>query len=156
MGAPKMSEMKRRFAELYDGNGAQSAKRAGCKGDLNSCGVQAMRWLKDPEVQKLIEARRQREIRVAVADRLELQELWSGLARDGSNPLPERLRASELLARSHGMFLVRIDATVRRLELPPGLTVEELRALARRPLTTEQTAAPTDAVPRDDDKPEPH
>lgn len=53
-----LSPMARRFAELFAGNGADAARRAGAEGDAGSLTRMASRWLKDPRVQEIIERRR--------------------------------------------------------------------------------------------------
>ncbi len=56
--------------------------------------------------------------RARVANREERQAFWTAILRDDGRPMDERLRASELLARSEADFLTRVQAT--------GLTLEQL------------------------------
>jgi hypothetical protein len=56
--------------------------------------------------------------RPRVAGREERQAFWTATLRDPARPMDERLRASELLARSEADFVTRVQAT--------GLTLEQL------------------------------
>lgn len=55
-----LTERARRFAELFAGNGADAAARAGYQGDRASLAVTASRLRRDPRVVEIIEARRAR------------------------------------------------------------------------------------------------
>lgn len=46
----------------------------------------------------------------AIADRIQIQQFWTREMYDLRNGLRERLAASTLLAKSHGMFIERIEA----------------------------------------------
>lgn len=136
-GVPqKLNEKMRRFAEIYDGNGAAAAEAVGINKEDSR--ARACLWLKNSEVQELINARRSKVIGGKVRTRIERQMFWSQVMDDGTYTIENRLKASELLGRSEGDFLVRVEASVKRFELPPELTVEELREIARRPVTFDE------------------
>lgn len=146
-GAGEMTEQMRRFAEVYDGNGAASARKVGCS--PKAARQNACNWLKHPEVRALIKTRQAAEHAANVGTTLELQAWWSEVMRDKKRGMDVRLKASQLLAKSLGMFLERVETT-HRMELPQGLSVDELRALAARPLLTEQAAVAVELLPEDD------
>ncbi len=56
--------------------------------------------------------------RASVANREERQAFWTSILRDESRPMSERLRASELLARSEADFVTRVESK--------GMTLEQL------------------------------
>ena len=65
--------------------------------------------------------------RPRVAGPEERQAFWTGILRDDGRPMDERLRASELLARSEADFITRVESR--------GLTLEQLilQATTRNP-----------------------
>lgn len=60
-----------------------------------------------------------------VANREERQAFWTAILRDESRPMSERLRASELLARSEADFITRVESK--------GMTLEQLIVEGRLP-----------------------
>lgn len=132
--AGRMTEQMRRFAEVYDGNGAASARKVGSS--PKAARQNACNWLKHPEVKAIIKARQATEQAAGIRSREEIQAWWSKVMDSATEEMPVRLKASEMLAKSLGMFLDRVETT-HRMALPAGLTVDELRALAARPLLTE-------------------
>jgi len=60
-----------------------------------------------------------------IANREERQAFWTAILRDEGRPIDERLRASELLARSEADFLTRVQST--------GLTLEQLIIESKKP-----------------------
>lgn len=140
VAAGKMTAQMRRFAEVYDGNGAASARKVGCSS--KAARQNACNWLKHPEVQAIIKARQAGQQSSNIRSREEIQAWWSKVMDSATEEMPVRLKASEMLAKSLGMFLERVETT-HRMALPTGLTVDELRALAARPLLTEQAVTST-------------
>lgn len=63
----------------------------------------------------------------------EIRQFWTATMRDDTAKSADRLKASELLAKTYGAFLERVavDAEVTTQEAMAGLTEEELRALAQ-------------------------
>lgn len=135
--AKKMTEQMRRFAELYDGHGAATAVKVGA--DPQWARQNASNWLTHPEVRAIIQGAQALAHENHVKTKAELQEFWSRTVDDEQEPMKERLAASALLAKSLGMFLDKVEST-HKLELPSGLSLEELRTLAARPLLSERAA----------------
>lgn len=158
-GRPKregISEQMRRFALAYDGNGKASAISVGVS--PKTAATRACEWLKHPEVQALISRRNEGELKAAVEvvgskikSKTERQAWWSGVMDDVTQPMAVRLKASELLGKSEGDFLDRVETT-HALALPKGLTVDELRALAARPLLTDRAASAVDLPDDEEDE----
>lgn len=63
----------------------------------------------------------------------EVRQFWTATMRDENMKPADRLKASELLAKTYGAFLerVEVDADVKTREAMAFLTEEELRRLAR-------------------------
>ena len=118
-----LTERERRFIELYmgrcRGNATQAAVEAGYA--KRSAASIASENLKKPKIRRAIEQRIKRDPKVK--DRVKLQEFWSSVV-DGEGHwilarLRDRLKASELLGRSHAMFTDRheVEAGDNLLEL---------------------------------------
>lgn len=107
--APKgrgLLERERRFVEHYmgrcEGNATEAAIAAGY--GKKGAAVQGTRLLRKAKIQAALEDRFKND--PLVADRKELQEYWTRLMR-GTGKVTrtkDRIRASELLGKTHGMF----------------------------------------------------
>lgn len=106
------------------GNGTEAARAAGHKGNDATLAVTASKLLRHPKVSTAIAAMREPEDNRKIAGAHELHELWTRYARgeeteerlNGERGVVEvavsakdRLKASEMLGRSHGMFLDRVQ-----------------------------------------------
>lgn len=148
----------RAFAELYTGvgSGKDAAIAAGVK--PSNAVVSASKMLRDPRIIAIIDARISKKAHAASLSRTELQIWWSKTIRDDGEEMPARQKASELLARSLGMFINRVQLSAEiSHKLPEGLTAEEVRSLARG-VTPETKALPPPHVELqqdedDDDEP---
>lgn len=125
MAKSKLSVRMRKFAAVYDGNGADSAKAAGYAGSRATLSQQAYRLLRNPDVVALIEAREEGSFARLTLTRIERQELWSEIAADPDAKARDRLKASELLGKSEGDF-------TERLEVKGELTLEALVLAAHK------------------------
>ncbi|MGH8160858.1 MAG: terminase small subunit [Gammaproteobacteria bacterium] len=105
----RLTTKQRRFAEVYAGNGVEAARLAGYSGDANTLGQRANELVKNSNVMALIQQREAREIRPMVADRQTRQAFWTRIMADPEATYMARLRASELLARSEGDFVERVQ-----------------------------------------------
>jgi len=101
----RLTWKQQRFVEAYAGDGVKAAKEAGYKGDRNTLAVRASQLLKMPKIQDALEARNARDRTKRIADRQELLEMYSTIARDSTIRLRDRLKAMDSLARAQGMFL---------------------------------------------------
>lgn len=114
-----LTSKQAKFAEVYDGNGTESVRRAGYKGSENTLAQVARQNLRNPQIQKAIAERQQAELAGAIATRKERQMFWTLLMRDDLADLSARLKASELLGKSEADFVDRheVKATVSYEEL---------------------------------------
>lgn len=87
------------------GNATQAARMAGYEGTDQSLAVMGSRLLKHVKVRAAIEASAKpaEERRIATAE--QIQQLWSEVLNNQRVPLSERLKASELLAKTQGQFI---------------------------------------------------
>lgn len=102
-----------------------AAYAAGYEGAPNSVAVTASRLMLRPE----IKARLQEiaEETVGVAKREEIQRFWTSTMLDDTHDMKDRLKASEHLARSQGMFIQRAEIKVTH-----GDPREEINGLLSR------------------------
>ncbi len=106
-----LTPKQKAFAELYDGNGTEAAIKAGYS--PKTAAFQASRLLKNVNIQNAIKNREQKESRGRIANRQQRQEFWTGIMGNGDVEVKDRLRASELLGKSEGDFIDKVDATLQ-------------------------------------------
>ena len=102
-----MTERERRFVECYMGEAAGNGTKAALLAGYSPVTArnQASRLLTKGYIQSAIEERSQRD--VLTWSREQRQVFWTQIAADETVPIPYRLKASELLARSQGDFVER-------------------------------------------------
>lgn len=85
------------------------------------------------DIQEYLAERNQEISAASTAQVEEIRQFWTDTMRDQGAKTGDRLKASELLAKTYGAFLdrVEVDAEVKTRELMASLTEEELRALAQ-------------------------
>lgn len=98
---------QQRFIEAFNGNAAAAARAAGYRHPDRI----GSRLMTRPEIKSAILSREAAFCDETIATRAERQKFWSNVMRDDSVKLPDRLRASELLAKSEGDFLDRHELT---------------------------------------------
>jgi phage terminase small subunit len=125
---PQLTLKQRRFVRAYleTGNATESARRAGYAGSDETLAVVGSENLRKPGIAAALEAADLADEGRAIATRRELRELWTRVAfgdetetvvtREGDTiavPMPAaaRLKASELLGKSRGMFVERREHT---------------------------------------------
>ena len=104
-----------------DHNATQAAIRAGYS--PKTAYSQGQRLLKDPDVKEVLEADLTERKSELIATREQRQQLWTEIMYDTEQSTRDRLRASELLGKSCGDFIERIETK--------GETVLDLRAQIR-------------------------
>ncbi len=109
----ELTERERQFVECFmsSGNATKSARTVGySKKTASQIGY---RLLRKVQIQRAIAERTTND--PAVAQRQDRQAFWSsvmwGVGRFTTAALKDRLRASELLGRSHGDFIEKHDLT---------------------------------------------
>lgn len=120
----ELTEKQRRFVDAYMGealgNAMVAARLAGYKGSDNSLASVGYNNLRKPVILARIEELREEQ--PLSLGRIELQDLWSRLATDVGEETKDRLRATELLARSQAMFIEKREI----VDKTPARTVNDL------------------------------
>jgi phage terminase small subunit len=112
-----LTEKQRRFVEVYSSNGGNALDAARVAG-YRQPHPQGAENMQKPTVRAAIEALREETTTSATLTRAERQAFWTRVTRgevmepDGKPPaIRDRLRASELLARSQADFLDRTEVS---------------------------------------------
>lgn len=100
----KLTLRQQRFVDAYDGDTKKAAKRAGI-----SYGY-ARNLMTKSDILQMIRQREKTEVRPKnIASRQTRQQFWTAIMDDESRHIRDRLKASELLARSELDFKDRSD-----------------------------------------------
>jgi phage terminase small subunit len=105
-----LTPKQKAFCEYYaanGGNGTQAAIDAGYS--ENSATVEGSRLLTNANVLEYIEELANPIENKRIADANEIKEFWSSVMREDAEKMNDRLKASELLAKSGGMFIERVE-----------------------------------------------
>ena len=128
-----MNQRKRAFCEAYliSGNATDAAREAGYS--PRSARSIGQRLLTFDDVREYLEQRNQEISAANTAQMEEVRQFWTATMRDENMKPADRLKASELLAKTYGAFLerVEVDADVKTREVMASMTEEELRTLAQ-------------------------
>jgi len=97
------------FIEFYAGNATEAARAAGYKNPRRA----GNRLLTNVDIQNAVQARHEQDPKRTqkIANREERQTYWSKIMRDEKQSMKDRLRASELLGKSEGDFITRLEHT---------------------------------------------
>lgn len=103
-----LNAKQKAFVEHYAGNATEAAIKAGYS--KKTAKAQGSRLLTNADVLAAIKGREQTESRARIATRQDRQEFWTSTMLDGGVEMKDRLKASELLGKSDGDFLDRVEA----------------------------------------------
>lgn len=101
-----LSHRQQAFIDNYTGNATEAAKLAGYSAATAYSSGQ--RLLKQPQIAEAIRAREQERQAPNIANREQRLAFWTAVMRDPDESTRDRLRASELLAKAQGDFLIKI------------------------------------------------
>ncbi len=105
----KLTPKQQAFADYYiqTGNATEAARMAGYKGkNLNKVASENLTKL---DIQQYI-AEKQKELESSrMADMTEVREFWTEAMRNPDNAMKDRLKASEMIARTSGAFLDKVE-----------------------------------------------
>ncbi len=104
-----MNQRKRAFcgAYLISGNATQAAIAAGYS--PKTARSQGQRLLTFVDVQEYLDQRNQEISEANTAQMEEVRQFWTSIMRNKGEKATDRLKASELLAKTYGAFLDRIN-----------------------------------------------
>jgi phage terminase small subunit len=99
------------FADEYikTGNAKQSYISAGYSARGNAAEANASRLLRNDKVLAYIKRRNQEIDKDTIADMQEVKEFWTNMLRNRAADPKDRLKASELIAKTNGAFLDRVE-----------------------------------------------
>ena len=111
-GESKLTPKQQAFCDYYlqSGNATEAALKAGYS--KRTARVIGQENLLKPAIVSYIKARQEVVQSHRIATETEIKEFWTGILRENENELKERLKASELLAKTKGMFLERNETTL--------------------------------------------
>lgn len=118
----KLSPKQQAFVNAYAGNATAAALAAGYS--KKTAYSHGQRLLKNVEIQEAIKDRETKRMAPTIATRLERQEFWTSVLRSEDESMKDRLKAAELLGKSEGDFLERIEMDVA---LSPSAILEKIR-----------------------------
>ncbi len=106
-----MTVKQKMFADEYikTGNAKQSYINAGYSARGNSAEANASRLLRNDKVLAYIKQRNQEIDKDTIADMTEVKEFWTNMLRNRAADPKDRLKASELIAKTNGAFLDRVE-----------------------------------------------
>jgi len=119
----RLTEKQKRFVDLWDGNGTNTAALV----PYNTPKVAGCRCLKNVSICELINYKKDLELKPDVLSRDQRQKFWSDvvtgeikekkLNKDGvlvevACKMQDRIKASELLGKSEGDFLLKLDVGI--------------------------------------------
>lgn len=118
----KLTAKQQAFVEAYAGNATAAALAAGYS--KKSARVQGRRLITKDNVAKAIKEREAQRIAPTIASRQERQEFWTSVLRNEEESMKNRLKAAELLGKSEGDFLDRVEMD---MTLSPAAILEQIR-----------------------------
>lgn len=105
--ARRLTAQQLRFVEHYAGNATEAARLAGYKHPMQlGCSLLAR-----PHVAAAIRARDAEASARRIATREERQRFWTRTMNDAAQDMAARLKASALLGKSQGDFMLRVEHT---------------------------------------------
>lgn len=119
---PKLNEREIRFVEHYlvNPNGTKACRAAGYRGSDNVMAVQARRLLRKAHVVALLAERAKPASEARIASAESIRTFWTEMVNDQKADPKDRLKASELLGKTMGLFLEKrqidgkLEINVRR------------------------------------------
>lgn len=113
----KLTPKQQAFADMYvtTGNATESYMKAyKCK-NIKTAEANSSRTLRIAKVKKYIEEKNKHIQSDRIADMTEVKEYWSNTMRDKENDHKDRLKASELIAKTNGAFLDKVEVTEKHI-----------------------------------------
>lgn len=118
----KLNAKRQAFVDAWEGNATAAALAAGYS--PKTAYSQGQRLSKTVEVQEAIKAREAQRLAPTIATRQERQEFWTSVLRNEEEAMKNRLKAAELLGKSEGDFLERVEMD---MTLSPAAILEQIR-----------------------------
>ena len=100
-----MTEKQRHFAEAYAKNPNATAAAIAAGYSPKTAYSQGQRMLRNAEIKKFLESLLEPEHEKSIATAAAIRRFWTDVMNDPDEKTASRLKASECLARSIGLFL---------------------------------------------------
>ena len=116
-----LNERQQKFCEFYakSGNATEAYRNAGYSAKSEaSLGVSAHKLLKNAKIAEELAKLSDKTRTSAIASITDIKEFWTKVLESKSEEMPYRLKASELLVKSEGGFLDKVEhsgTTVQRV-----------------------------------------
>ena len=104
-----LNARQRAFVEAYCGNATEAALQAGYS--PKTAAFIGAENLKKPQIAEALKEREDKRLASLVATRERRQRFWTEVMENIGEDMKDRLKASELLAKSEGDFLERRELT---------------------------------------------
>lgn len=120
----KLTPKQQLFCDYYlqSANATESAIKAGySKKTARSVGAEN---LTKPYIRDCIKSRQSKIHSSNIATEVEIKEFWTNVMKDSQNEMKDRIKVSELLGKTKGMFLEK-----QEIKITAGTISEELRKL---------------------------
>ena len=124
-----MTPKQQRFVNIYDGNATQAAIKAGYS--KKAARLIGSENITKPYIARAIKEREEKRRCTDILTRQERQAFWVKVILDSSVEMKDRLRASELLARSEGDFINKIEMTAEMDVKMNAFSEDERRELLK-------------------------
>lgn len=122
MANGKLTTRQQAFVDAYAGNATAAALAAGYS-PKTAMAIGAEN-LKKPQIADAIKVREAQRLAPTIATRKERQEFWTAVVRDEEEQMKNRLKAAELLGKSEGDFLERVEMDMK---VSPASILEKIR-----------------------------
>ena len=109
MSKARFTEKQQRFILAYDGNATEAARKAGYDGNDVTLGAVGYENLKNPQIKAAIDERMDEIKRKIIGSKLDRQKWLKSITDDESLKLADRLKAAEMLHKTEGDFLQKIE-----------------------------------------------
>lgn len=128
-----LNEKQKKFVDYYceTGNAEQSAIRAGYS--KNTARGHSHKMLHNVAIKSAIEKRNKELEDERIADVTEIKQFWTSMFRDPLTDPKDQLKASELLAKTAGAFIEKVEHSgemTQNINNMTNLTEDELRKIA--------------------------
>lgn len=106
-----LTDIQKKFIDNYieTGNATQSYIDAGYKARGNSAEANASRLLRNVKAREYIEERNKALESPRIATMTEVKEFWTNTMNAKNEETKDRLKASELIAKTNGAFLDKVE-----------------------------------------------
>lgn len=126
----KLTLKQKMFCEHYvkSGNATEAALKAGYKENFAKNRIHTM--MKNVGICGYIEELNKHIKNDRIADIIEIKEFWSNIVRNEDYKMPDRIKASELIAKTEGAFIDKVELKGDVGVNPfAGLSTDELKKL---------------------------